>query len=246
MKLLVVDSDRDWVEMLTGWLKTLGFEVHRAYTLERAERDWEEQKPDLVILETATGDTDALAMCRDLRTRHDALVIVTTRGKDERDEIYSLEAGADDYLCKPFFPSLLLARIRAVSRRVRSSLAQQPSAIITVGPICVDSLHNQVTVRGKSFCLTPIEAKLLHFLAINANNVCTADQIVAHIWGFGNDGDNYLIKSHIHHIRQKVEPDPSNPIHIVTVRGVGYSLVRHPMEECDSKDISRKLHVMTG
>ena len=246
MKLLVVDIDRDWVEMLTSWLRTLGYDVSRAYTLERARHEWEEQQPDLVILETAMGDVDALAMCRDMRSRHDALVLVTTHGKDEQDEIHCLESGADDYLRKPFFPNQLLARIRAVSRRVRSTLAQQPSAIATVGPICVDSLHNQVTVHGKTSCLTPTEGKLLHFLAVNANNVCTANQIVSHIWGFGNDGDIYLIKSHVHHLRQKIEPDPSNPIYIITIRGVGYTLVRHNSEAYETKDVSRALRVVSG
>src|SRR5205807_2972365 len=149
MKLLVVDSDRDLVEMLTSWLKTLGYEVHRAYTGEQAKARWLEQQPDLVILDSALEDVDALAMCRDMRSKHDALVLVVTDGKDVRDEVRCLESGADDYLRKPFFPSQLLARIRAVSRRGRSTLEQRPSSIITVGPIRVDSLHNEVRVHGK-------------------------------------------------------------------------------------------------
>ncbi|HZR40282.1 MAG TPA: response regulator transcription factor [Ktedonobacteraceae bacterium] len=243
MKLLIVDSDRNWVEMLTSWLRTLGYEVYRAYTVERARREWEEQKPDLIILETAMGDVDALAMCRDMCNRHDALVLVTTAAKDEQEEIRCLESGADDYLRKPFFPNQLLARIHALSRRVRSTLTQRPDSVVTVGPICVDALHNQVSVHGKTFYLTPTEGKLLHFLATNVNNVCTASQIVSHIWGFGNDGDIYLIKSHIHHLRQKVEPDPGNPIYILTVRGIGYTLVRHATEE---QEVSRALRVVSG
>ena len=122
-----------------------------------------------------------------------------------------MESGADDYLRKPFFPSQLLARMHALSRRGRSSLAQRPSSIITVGPIRVDSLHNEVITNGKTSRLTPTESKLLHLLAINANNVCTSHQIVSHIWGFGNEGDASLIKAHIRHLRQKIEPDPSRP-----------------------------------
>src|SRR6266702_8851066 len=190
MRLLVIDSDRDLVEMLTSWLKTLGYEVHRAYDAERAKTEWLEQKPDLVIMDTALKDADMLAVCRDLRDKHDALVLVVTDGKDVQDEVRCLESGADDYLRKPFFPSQLLARIRAVSRRGRSTLTQRPSSIIKVGPLCVDSLHNEVRINGKTARLTPTESKLLHLLAVNANNVCTADQIVSHIWGFGNDGDS--------------------------------------------------------
>src|SRR6266567_7379020 len=102
MKLLLVDQDRDLVEMLTTWLKTLGFDVHRAYTGERAKIVWEEQRPDIVILDPILKDVDAMKMCRDMQNKHDALVLVMTDGKDVQDEIECLESGADDYLRKPF------------------------------------------------------------------------------------------------------------------------------------------------
>ena len=167
--------------MLTGWLKTLGYEVHRAYTGKQAMCEWEEHQPDLVLLDTTLKDVDALAMCREMRSKHDALVIVVTAGKDVHDEVRCLESGADDYLRKPFFPAQLLARIRAVSRRGRSTLTQQPSSLITVGPITVDSLQNEVMISGKTVRLTPIESKMVHLLAVNANDVCTAEQIVSHV-----------------------------------------------------------------
>jgi DNA-binding response OmpR family regulator len=246
MKLLVVDTDRDLVEMLMGWLKTLGYEVYRAYNGERAKIEWVEKQPDLVILDTALKDVDALAMCREMQSKHDALVLVVTEGKDVQDEVRCLEAGADDYLRKPFFPSQLLARIHAVSRRGRSTLVQKPSSIITVGPIYVDSLHNEVSIDGKKARLTPTESKLLHLLAVNANNVCTANQIVSHIWGFGNDGDTSLIKAHIRHLRQKIEPDLSKPYYILTVPGVGYTLIRHPAQEekYTSKEVIHSLRAI--
>ncbi len=231
MKLLLVDPDRDLIEMLTGWLKTLGYAVHRAYSGQQARTAWTEQQPDLVLLDTALQDDDALALCREMRHRHDALVLVLTDGKDVHDEVHCLESGADDYLRKPFFPAQLLAHIRALSRRNRSTLALRPSSVITVGPLRVDSLHNQVSMHGQTARLTPTESKLLHLLAINANNVCTASQIVTHIWGFGNDGDTSLIKAHIRHLRQKMEPDPATPHYILTVPGVGYTLVRRSEAE---------------
>jgi DNA-binding response OmpR family regulator len=231
MKLLVIDSDRDLVEMLTSWLKTLGYEVYRAYTEERAKTEWLEQRPDLVIMDTALKDVDMLSLSRDLRMKHDALTLVVTDGKDVQDEVRCLESGVDDYLRKPFFPSQLLARIRAVSRRSRGTLERRPSSLIHVGPICVDSLHNEVTVNGKTSRLTPTESKLLHLLAINANEVCTANQIVTHVWGYDGDGDACLIKAHIRHLRQKIEPDSSNPHYIHTVPGVGYTLIRRPVED---------------
>jgi len=247
MKLLIVDVDRDLVEMLTSWLKTLGYEVCRAYTGERAKIEWEEQQPDLVLIDTALRDVDALAMCRDMRHKHDALVLVITDGKDVQDEVRCLESGADDYLHKPFFPSQLLARIHALSRRGRSTLAQRPSSIVTVGPIRVDSLHNEVSIDGRMARMTPTESKLLHLLAVNANNVCTASQIVSHIWGFGNEGDTCLIKAHIRHLRQKIEPDPGKPSYILTVPGVGYTLIRHTSEEVkySSKELARTLQAVS-
>lgn len=245
MKLLIIDSDRDLIEMLTGWLKTLGYEVHRAYTAERAKMEWLEQKPDLVILDTALKDVDMLAMCRELRSKHDALILVVTDGKDVQDEVRCLESGADDYLRKPFFPSQLLARIRAVSRRARSTLEKRPSSIVHAGPIYVDSLHNEVKINGKAVRLTPTESKLLHLLAVNANDVCTAGQIVTHVWGYDGDGDAGLIKAHIRHLRQKIEPDSSNPRYILTVPGVGYTLIRHPIEEQPAKENVRPLRVVS-
>jgi len=246
MKLLLVDQDRDLVEMLTSWLKTLGFDVHRAYTGERARSEWEKVQPDMVILDTQLKDVDALAMCRDLQQKHDALLLVMTDSKDVQDEIQCLEAGADDYLRKPFYPSQLLARIRTLSRRGRFTAQQRPFSVITVGPVCVDSLHNEVTINGKTSRLTPTESKLLHLLAINANHVCTADQIVSYVWGCSNDGDTSLIKAHIHHVRQKVEPGPNKSCYILTVPGVGYSLVYHPVEEGRTKEVGHTLPVVSG
>jgi len=247
MKLLIVDPDRDLVEMLTSWLKTLGYEVYRAYTGDRAKIEWEEQEPDLVLLDTAIKDVNALEMCQNLRHKHDALVLIMTDSKSVQDEVHCLESGADDYLRKPFFPSQLIARIHALSRRGRSSLTQRPSSIITVGPIRVDSLHNEVMMNGKISRLTPTESKLLHLLAVNANNVCTANQIVSHIWGFGNDGDTGLIKAHIRHLRQKIEPDPGKPTYILTVPGVGYTLIRHSVEKENfgSKEAIRTLRAIS-
>ena len=229
MKLLVVDGDRNWVEMLTGWLKMMGYEVRRAYTGAQARIEWMEQQPDLVLLDPILKDVDGLAICRELRIKHDALVLIMTEGKEVEDEVRCLEAGADDYLRKPFLPAQLLARIRALTRRGRSTLKQRPSSILNIGPLRIDSLHNTVSRYGKTARLTPIESKLLYLLAINANQVCTADQIVAYVWGY--EGDASLIKAHIRHLREKIEPNPSTPSFIYTIAGVGYKLAYAHVQE---------------
>ncbi|HEX7736778.1 MAG TPA: response regulator transcription factor, partial [Ktedonobacteraceae bacterium] len=226
MKLLLVDSDCDLVEMLTSWLKTLGFEVFRAFSGERACREWEQQQPDLVIIDPMLKDINGLMVVQQMSTKHDALVLVMTDSKDVTDEIRCLEAGADDYLRKPFFPSQLLAHVHAVNRRGRSTLVQRPSSIVAVGPIWVDSLRNQAIVGGKTVCLTPTESKLLYLLAVNANTVCTSNQIASYLWGVGNEGDVHLIKAHIRHLRLKIESDPGHPAFILTISSVGYTFKR--------------------
>ncbi len=245
MKILVIDSDRDLVEMLTSWLKSLGYEVRRAYSTSHAKEEWLEHLPDLVILDIVQKDGDLLSLCRELRMKHDALVLVVTDSKDVQDEVRCLDGGADDYLRKPFFPSQLLARIRAVNRRARSTLEKRPSSVVTVGPLCVDSLHNEVRIGNKVARLTPTESKLIHLLAINANDVCTASQIVMHVWGYNGEGDVSLIKAHIRHLRQKIEPEPSNPYYILTVPGVGYTLIRRPVDVKgpDTPETFRPLHM---
>lgn len=238
MRVLVIDSDCHLVEMLVSWLRTLGYEVRRAYTGAQAKSEWVEHRPDLVILDTGLKDVDALAMCRQLRTVHDALLLVLTEEKGVEDEVRCLESGADDYLRKPFFPAQLLARIHAVCRRTRSTLAQRPSSVLTVGPLRVDGLHNEVTIGGKTSHLTPTESKLLHVLAINVNRVCTAEEIVTHIWGYEDEGESVLIKAHIRHLRQKVEVDPSAPHYICTVPGVGYMLRSYALDEKASQGVA--------
>jgi DNA-binding response OmpR family regulator len=245
MKLLIIDHERNLVEMLSGWLKTLGYEIRRAYTGAQARQEWEQQQPDLVIVESALEGVDALKLCRDMRDMHDALILVLTACTDVQNEVHCLEAGADDYLRKPFFPEQLLARIHALSRRGRSSLALRPSSIVKVGSLRVDSLHNEVSVRGKIVRLTPTETKILYLLSLNVNSVCTASQIVSYVWGFGNDGDVSLIKAHIRHLRQKIEASPSNPTYIQTVPGVGYTFVYRPAEEGYASDALSPLKVVS-
>ena len=233
MKLLLADTDHDLVEMLSGWLRTLGYEIYRAYSAEQAKIMWNNQHPDLVVIDANLGGPESMMVCREMHEKHDALVLMITNDRDVQEEVRCLETGADDFLHKPFFPSQLLAHIRALSRRTRSTLQRRPSSIITVGPFCIDSLHNEVTISGKMLRLTPTESKMLYLLAVNASDVCTASQIVTHVWGYDGDGDACLIKAHIRHLRQKIEPEPGRPRYILTVPGVGYMLMRYTADEQD-------------
>jgi DNA-binding response OmpR family regulator len=241
MKLLVVDNDRSMVEMLSSWLKMLGYQVYPAFTGEQAKQKWLEHQPEIVILETALPDVDALNMCRDLRNQHDALVLVMTMDRDVLHEVRCLETAADDYLRKPFFPDQLLAHIHAMTRRTRSTVKLPPSSSIQVGSLCVDPMRNTVSIHEKTIHLTPTEGKLMSLLATNANGVCTTDQIVSYVWGFSNEGDAVLIKTHIYHLRQKIEPDPANPRYLLTVPGIGYTLVRCFDDDSDNSGPSLRI-----
>jgi len=234
MKLLVVDNDCEMVEMLTGWLKTHGYGVYYALTADRARAAWIEHQPDLVILDTALEGVDPLAMCRDLRSKHDALVLAVTAKRDVQEEVECLESGVDDYLVKPFFPRQLLAHIHTLTRRVRTTLARRPSSQITLGQLRVDSMRNEASLYDKVARLTPTESRILHMLALNVNDVCSLEQIVSYVWGYGDSGDTYLVKAHIRHLREKLEPIPSEPRCILTVPGVGYTLLR-PADELPIK-----------
>lgn len=166
MKILIVDTDRDWVEMLTSWQKKLGYEAYHEYTGELAKITWEKQQPDLVILDTNLRDVDALNLCREMRGKHDALVVVTTDDQDPQLRVMCLESGADDCLRKPYSPAQLPAYINdALARRGRPNFAELPSSIITVGPIRIDTAHLKVSVDGKTTNLTPGELTTAEILA---------------------------------------------------------------------------------
>ncbi len=210
--------------MLTGWLRTRGYTVNYAFTADRIRSAWLEREPDLVVLDVAMAGVDVLAICREMRTHKDALLLAMTTERDPQMEIHCLESGADSFLLKPFMPKQLLAHIHALGRRVRSTLQRQPSSVMTVGPIHFDSSRNEVAVNNRTSRLTPTESRILQILAANTGDVCTLNQIVSHAWGYGDEGDTYLIKAHIRHLREKIEPVPSKPRFIRTVPGVGYSL----------------------
>ncbi|HEX6540437.1 MAG TPA: response regulator transcription factor [Ktedonobacterales bacterium] len=227
MKLLVADSDADQMAMEVGWLRTRGYEVKFALSPDRIRSLWVEHHPDLAIVEPTLVGTDILGLCRDLRLTHDALVLAVSSEQDANTQIRCLESGADAFLAKPFLPAMLLAHIHALSRRVRNTLLRHPSSILTAGPIRVDSLRHELSIQGKVKRLTPTESKMLYLLAANANNVCTLGQIVAHVWGYADRADTMLVKAHVRHLREKIEIDPSNPRHIITIPGSGYMLVPH-------------------
>jgi DNA-binding response OmpR family regulator len=225
MKILVADDDRDMVDLLTYWLKGHGYDVLRAFDGEQAIARWREGKPDMVILDIEMPKLDGFEVCRKMSSESNALVLFLTCRDHEADEVRGLDLGADDYLRKPFSPRQLLARIRALARRAVAAPNISSSSIVSVGPISLDSMRHEAMRNGVKVRLTPTESRLLHLLLTHSGQVLTTDVIVERVWGYDDAGDTGLVKTHIRHLRQKVEPEPNAPQFIVTVPGVGYTFM---------------------
>lgn len=232
MKIMVVDHDCDMVDLLSFWLKGHGYDVVRAVDGEQAIQRWHEAWPDLVLLDLHLPKRDGFAVCQEIRSETSAMALILTGSDCEDDEVRGLEMGADDYLRKPLSPRRLLARITAVMRR--SSPAHQASAslVMTVGPITLDPLRQEVLRDESTVKMTPTESRLLHLLMTHTGHVLTPGIISSRMWGHAEGGNTGLIKTHMHHLRQKVERDAKRPRHILTVPGRGYTFtVPVPVEQ---------------
>ncbi|MBX5456206.1 MAG: response regulator transcription factor [Thermogemmatispora sp.] len=223
MKILVADDDRDMVDILSYWLKGHGYEVVRAFDGEQAIKRWRETLPDLVILDVEMPKIDGFEVCRQMRNETNSMVLILTAHDQEEDEIRGLELGADDYLRKPFSPRQLLARIKAILRRSSNVRGSASSSTITVGPFSLDAMRHEVVRDGVKIRLTPTESRLLHLLMTHTGQVLTTDMIIERVWGYDEAGDSGLVKTHIRHLRQKIEPNANQPRYITTVPGVGYT-----------------------
>jgi len=223
MKIMVADHDRDMVDMLSFWLKGHGYDVVRAFDGEQAIKRWHETVPDLILLDLHLSKRDGFAVCQQLRSETHAPALILTGSACEEDEVRGLEMGADDYLRKPFSLRQLLAHITAVMRRSSHAHADAGPPVITGGPFTLDPMRHEV-LRGESKVkVTPTESRLLHLLMTHAGQVLTMGIISRRMWGYDEVGNASLIKTHIHHLRQKVEPDASSPRYILTVPGRGYT-----------------------
>ena len=220
---LVVEDERAIREAVAYALGAEGFAVLEAGTGEDGLRLVREESPDLVILDLMLPGLGGVAVCRALRERSTVPVIMLTARDAELDRIVGLEAGADDYVTKPFSMAELVSRVRALLRRVeldREGLAARRR----VAGIEIDLLAHRVTVDGAAVHLTPTEYRLLELLSANVGRVLTRVQVMEHLWESAYVGDERACDVHIAALRRKIEADPASPRRIVTVRGVGYRL----------------------
>jgi DNA-binding response OmpR family regulator len=224
---LVVEDEGDIAELLALHLRDLDCEVTLARDghdgmRQAFARDWE-----LVILDLRLPGPDGLSICRALRreSRYVPILILTSKSA-ELDRVLGLELGADDYVTKPFSVSELMARVKAIFRRVESLEKRIPdgSKPLSVGPLKIDANGRQVQVNGESMPLTAREFDLLLHFARHPGHVFSRAELLDRVWGYGHDGYEHTVNSHINRLRSKIEPDPSHPEMIVTVWGVGYKL----------------------
>ncbi len=221
---ILVEDEPQIRRFVRDALQAEGWQVHEAATLQRGLVEAGTRKPDLVVLDLGLPDGDGIDLIRDLRGWSQVPVIVLSARADEADKIAALDAGADDYLAKPFGTGELLARARANLRRPRGGEASEP--VLRFGEIELDRIARLVRRGGVEVHLTPIEYRLLAALAAQAGRVLTHRQLLRDVWGPAAEDQSHYLRVHMGHLRRKLEAEPAQPRHLLTETGVGYRLVR--------------------
>jgi two-component system response regulator RegX3 len=220
-RLLVVEDEESFSEALSFMLTREGFEVDVAATGPDALARYDRSGADLVLLDLMLPGLSGTEVCRALRQRSNVPVIMLTARDSEIDKVVGLEIGADDYVTKPFSSRELVARIRAVLRRRVDSEELLPPTL-EAGPVRMDVDRHTVTVDGQVVALPLKEFELLELLLRNAGRVLTRGQLIDRVWGSDYVGDTKTLDVHVKRLRGRIESDPAEPKHLVTVRGLGY------------------------
>ena len=237
-KVLVVEDEPSLLDTLEYSLQRQGYDVSTASDGHKAVEIAREQTPDLVLLDVMLPGLDGFEVCRILRKETSVPILMLTARADEVDKIVGLEVGADDYLTKPFSMRELMARVKALLRRVRmdrEDVAAEAAAETTetgeaprvkerfvFEDLLIDLDRHEVKVNGATIHLKPKEYELLVFLARNRGIVLSRDLILERVWGWDYDGGSRTVDVHVRWLREKIEPEPAQPYRIVTVRGIGY------------------------
>jgi len=222
--ILVVDDEQSYRDALSVALQREGFIVETAADGPEAISKFDDVQPSLVLLDVMLPHMSGVDVCRELRTRSQVPIIMVTARNAEIDAVVGLEVGADDYVTKPFRLRELVARVRAAMRRAPVRNGQAPSDVdlLDVGDVRLDVARHEVFVRDALVPLPLKEFELLELLLLNAGRVLTRDVLIDRVWGPNYYGDTKTLDVHVKRLRAKVEPNPAQPTHIVTVRGVGY------------------------
>lgn len=220
-RILVVEDEPSYSEPLTYLLRKEGYQVTIAETGPDGLAAFERGGADLVLLDVMLPGMSGIDVCRGLRQRSSVPVIMLTAKDSEIDKVVGLELGADDYVTKPYSSRELLARIKAVLRRGAEPEELLPASVVA-GPVAIDVERHTVSIRGERVSLPLKEFELLEFLVRNSGRVLTRGQLIDRIWGSDYVGDTKTLDVHIKRLRKKVEHTPKEPVHIQTVRGLGY------------------------
>ncbi|MGI8774484.1 MAG: response regulator [Actinomycetota bacterium] len=219
-RVLVVDDEPIVREVLGRYLVKDGFEVELAEDGERAVASFVSTQPDIVLLDLMLPKLDGFQVFERIRSVSDIPVIMLTAKTSEHDRIAGLELGADDYVSKPFSPGEVVARVRAVLRRAPNASSEAEE--LRYDALAIDPLGRRVEVGGKEVSLTTKEFDLLYFMARHPGRVFTRLDLLEELWDFAFYGDPATVTVHVRRLREKVEQDPSSPLHLVTVWGTGY------------------------
>ncbi len=220
-RILIVEDEVSFSDPLSYLLKKEGYDVAVAETGPDGLAEFDKNGADLVLLDLMLPGLSGIDVCRALRQRSSVPVIMLTAKDSEIDKVVGLEIGADDYVTKPYSSRELLARVKAVLRRLAAPEDLLPSTLES-GPVRMDVERHTVSVQGRSVSLPLKEFELLEMLLRNSGRVLTRMQLIDRVWGSDYVGDTKTLDVHVKRLRAKIEPDPANPVHIVTVRGLGY------------------------
>lgn len=223
-KVLLIEDEEKIRRFVRLALEREGFEVHEAGTVERGLIEAGTRRPDLVVLDLGLPDGDGLDLIRDLRAWSDVPVLVLSARTAELDKVSALDAGADDYLVKPFSAVELVARVRAHLRR-RTSGMTDGSTVIEFSDVKIDLVRRTVERAGQSVHLTPNEYRLLTHLTSHPHCVLTHRQVLTAVWGANHSQDTHYLRVYMVQLRKKIEIDPSRPRYLITETGVGYRFV---------------------
>jgi DNA-binding response OmpR family regulator len=228
MKLLVVDDDRVLADLVSFTLRRAGYEVVVAGDARSAMQRWNEDHPDFLILDVNLPGTaelqDGFAICRKIRSESDVPIILLTVRGEEKDIVYGLEAGADDYILKPFSPRQLVARVQAVLRRSNTTTNSRPSTFSADGLEFNPRLREVYLGSETPTSLTQLESRLLQALMLNAGQALTFDDLISDVWGPGG-GTAEMLRQLVRRLRSKVEKDPADPHYIQNLPGLGYAFL---------------------
>jgi DNA-binding response OmpR family regulator len=224
--MLFVEDDAVIRRATTDYLARNGFEVVAAADGDAGLAAWSESSPDLALLDVMLPGMDGVALCRAIRAESQIPVILLSARSDPIDVVSGLEAGADDYVTKPFEPAVLVARLRAALRRVAPAEEEARTGTEQIGPLLLDRDGHEVLRDGEALQLTPTEYRLLVEFVDQVGMALDRATLLERVCGYGWAGDTRLVDVHVQRLRAKIEADPASPELVQTVRGVGYKLVR--------------------